>query len=460
MKYCSWINCFLVVLALMISCVPSEAIAQDVMKSDPPKAGQRFSSWCKKQQDNYEKTMNSIKESQFATFIGDGIKAAKQGIAYVQQGMKYVQDKIKEIKESNAYKTAMISKQIAEKGMELKNMQEELKSNLKALEEEAKVGRSTIEAKIAQSKENFEITSASYQEELTRGDTGQGSGVDNQKIAEFQQNVELDLSQFNQEIEMIEQNLKQRKKELEYSFAEDIYNLGEEIADLTMQLEELYADDEAKDNAETDPNNIIQGAISSFGSKVAGEATSLQEKARQRKRKNREKKKALTRSEDIVGPTTEQADEKQDQDETTSAASSTMNGDSEAIQFAIKSTMGQIEGLESYLLAELSAIENETMELLSNEEAQGDYEINKDSVKAYIDVCAYTGEKGGLAGLKDKIGNTVNKVTNGINKVTSTVSDVQNKIGEVTAAGQQLQEAGSSIAGSLGGSVDLKSMGL
>ncbi len=463
------------VLAITCTMVPFEAIAQNPAKVDPPKTGQRFASWCKKQQNNFQNTMNSIKESQFATFIGDGIKAAKDGIAYVQQGIQYAKDALEAAKESNAYKTALLSKQIAEKGLEIKNLQEELQNNLKALQEETNIQRTSLETKIAQSQENFEITSASYQESLTKSEFGtelseEDRAIVEEKIAEFQKSVELEIAQFNEEIAGLEQQLKQKTKEISIEFGEQIYAIGEEIADLTMQIEALYASDKEEAQKERDPKKLINNAVGRFSSNVVGGAVSLKDKARQKREARREKKEAIARSEEVVGPATEQVDNKESTQEDTSGASGTMNGDSEAVHFTIESSMAMIEGIETYLMAELLAIETETAELLSNENAQGSYQVNPNEITAFIDIKEYTGEKGGLAGIKDSIKKGKDAVNQGVQKIKAAKDGVQQlvkkaeEVGEVikdaTSAVQDLSQAGSSLVNSVGQDIGLEGMGI
>ena len=77
MKHLVVKNCFLIVLTTLLLC-GGPAFAQNPFKLDGGKTAGKFADWVQKQQENFQTTMEQISESQFATFIGDGIKSAKE----------------------------------------------------------------------------------------------------------------------------------------------------------------------------------------------------------------------------------------------------------------------------------------------------------------------------------------------------------------------------------------------
>ena len=83
----SWfkkLSCFLIILsALTVS--GETAYAQNIFKLDFAKTPSKFSDWVQKQAENFQNAMKEIGESQFATFIGKGIEAAKKGIKFAKE---------------------------------------------------------------------------------------------------------------------------------------------------------------------------------------------------------------------------------------------------------------------------------------------------------------------------------------------------------------------------------------
>ena len=75
MLYLSRFSFFMIIFASIILGA-TDIYAQNVAKMDISKTGGKFSVWVQKQVSNFQDTMSQISESQFATFIGDGIKAA------------------------------------------------------------------------------------------------------------------------------------------------------------------------------------------------------------------------------------------------------------------------------------------------------------------------------------------------------------------------------------------------
>ena len=86
----SWfkkLSCFLIVLSAL-SFSAGDAFAQNVFKLDFMKTSGKFGTWVQKQAENFENAMKEIGESQFATFIGKGIEAAKKGIAFAKEKLE------------------------------------------------------------------------------------------------------------------------------------------------------------------------------------------------------------------------------------------------------------------------------------------------------------------------------------------------------------------------------------
>ena len=95
-------------------------------KVDVGKSTSKVTNFIKTTKAKCEKIMEDIQASQFGQFVGNGIKDAKAMLEFaqskVQQEMAYYNKTKKKILNSAEYKTAMISKEIADKGMDLKKL--------------------------------------------------------------------------------------------------------------------------------------------------------------------------------------------------------------------------------------------------------------------------------------------------------------------------------------------------
>lgn len=455
MKYLSYINCFLVVLAIL-AFGSTNGRAQDVMKIDSGKTGGKFADWVNKQHENYQNTVEQISESQFATFVGDGIKAAKNGIAFAKEQYNAVMEAKDAVMNSTEYKAAMLSKQIAEEGKVLKDLQEEQKTKAAELKANAELERTTLEEKAKAAQENIETSRAVYQEELKNAATdAEKEQIEKEMAALSQSGGTEDI---DEQIKKIESDLEAQLKQNEIEFATDIYNQGEKIADLTLQLKELLeADKKEKGSGETDPDKVIEEAMDDLSFKE-GEAVSLQDrKDKEKKRQSRVKSSLMAAMSSSVGQITS-TDNTKEQQESVSETSETLNGKSETIQLAIENTVNQLDALQNYLMIELKAIEARTTLILSQNK---DYKAGK--ATSSIDICTYSGEKGGIMGavdkaksLKDQASGAVAKVQSGVSKVTSAVEDAKEMKNQVTDGIAAVKEAGGSIGNSV---ADVKNLG-
>ena len=97
MKMIKKLSYFLVILSVLIFGA-GDTYAQNVMKVDFVKTSQKFSIWVQKQAENFENAMKEIAESQFGTFIGKGIDAAKQAFKFVKEQLQRVKELYKTAK--------------------------------------------------------------------------------------------------------------------------------------------------------------------------------------------------------------------------------------------------------------------------------------------------------------------------------------------------------------------------
>ena len=421
----------------------SDVCAQDIFKIDTGKTAGKFSDWVQKQQENYQTVMEQISESQFATFIGDGIKSAKEGIQYAKDKYSEIVDTYNDIKgsvlDSDAYNIALKSKEIAEETKVLQDLQKQKEAKIAEIEEAAEIERTALEEKLNQAKSNLDIKSSVYQEELAKASDEDKAEIE-ANIELFKTESEKEIASIQTEIDDVDNNLSAEIEAVEQEFEEDIYTQGENIAELTKELEDMTQKEET--SATSDPKQGIEEMMNDLSVKQ-GESVSLKDKKeRSKRRASKSKKTALNASSEAVGVIAATEDTK-DEQENISATSETVNGKSETVQFAITDIVNQMETLQQYLTMELMSIEAETTKIIVNSQ------IPTDEAQTSIDISNYTDDEEDDG---KSIGELVNSAKDGISNIQDKIAEGEELIGEIGDAGKSLSEAGQSIGSMLGDS--------
>ncbi len=439
-------------LALLIVCISGDAYAQDIFKLDISKTGGKFADWVQKQQENYQTVMEQISESQFATFIGDGIKAAKEGIKYAQDTYNKALNTYNKVKgavvNSPEYKIAMLSKEIAQEGINLKDIEKQKEQALSDLKSNAELERKVLEEKIKQAQDNFETSVAIYEQELANAADEDKKASIQLEIVAFRQDNEEAISAFNSERADIEDNLTAEMQMIEEEYKAKIENQRQKITDLTMSLAKLTTDSYV-DVEMMSPAEEISKSMEEFSFKKGSD---ISENDRFKKQEAKEKSRydavleAASASTTAISATTDT----QEEQENISATSETVNGKSETVQFAIKEIVNQMKTLQTYLLLELKAIEAETIVIIASNNTPVDETISS------VDVCAYdTSEDESEAEAEtetetETVEDTVAKIKSTTEDVQDKVEGAQNKIEEGKEIVEQVQDVGSDLGGSLG----------
>ena len=161
MRKIKFIHIFLTIMLIsfapqMIS--PSYAL---FFKVDVGKSTSKITNAIKKIKAKCEKIMEDIQNSQLGQAVGDGIKNTKAAIAFAQskidQGMALYNKVKKEVLSSDAYKMAMVSKEIADKGVELKKLEEEKLLRQEEIKQEMELLKEQTAAKSKNLKKNFDV---------------------------------------------------------------------------------------------------------------------------------------------------------------------------------------------------------------------------------------------------------------------------------------------------------------
>ena len=431
---------FLVILSVLIFGA-GDTYAQNVMKVDFVKTSQKFSIWVQKQAENFENAMKEIAESQFGTFIGKGIDAAKQAFKFVKEQLQRVKELYKtakktteDVKASDAYKIAMLSKQLATETMVLDTLKKQRDSAKASVKSDAELKMVTLDEKITLAKENLDVGVSIFEGEIAELKSEEEIDVKKKELETFRNDNVSAISAIEEERSNIEKASKDEIKQIDINFAISIAEQSAVIAGLGIEIAELTKKKKQKDGEmEKDPEKVIESTIDDFSYKE-GEVPTLED--RKNKDKKRQRRLETISSEtsgmslDIVGET----EDKIEEESQNSATSETVSGKSEALQTAISQTAAQLEGAYNYLLLELRAIEFETANLMVDNK---EYVAGK--AESSINICNYQTDKRNifdkLKDAKSKVEGAVGKVQETVNKVQEKVNQAVEIVGDVTAAG-------------------------
>lgn len=436
----SKISWFLLVVGLLCSW-SAGASAQDIFKIDISKTAGKFSDWVQKQRENYQTVMEQISESQFATVIGDGIKSAQEGIKYAQDTYNAAMEKYEDIKntvmDSPEYKAALLSQKIVEENTKLTSLQDEMILAVLTLRSTYDGEQEVQAEKIKQAQSNFEITAAAYAEELNQA-TDETRPKIEEKISDFQSGSEATLAAMEAEIGSIMQRYKAELTVLEADYNERIAEQKEKIAELNEDLKNLVADQfNTATAADADPAQSI-GEMMKDLSLREDESISLQYLKDLEKRRNKKSTSAVAQSSTnaagVITSTTDLDDEQQN----SSAISETVNGKSESVQIAIEGMVDQMETLQKYLILELSAIEEETLKIITTST------LKTSEPKTVIDICDYVEEEDDK---KIDLASSISQAEDTLNEIKDTADTVKAKGEEVKETVEQISSDPSSQGG-------------
>ncbi len=425
----SWfkkLSCFLIILsALTFS--GETAYAQNVFKLDFAKTPTKFGDWVQKQADNFQNAMKEIGESQFATFIGDGIKAAKKGLAFAKEKMeevktfiKKVKDTVDAVKNSTEYKIAMLSVEAATQAATLDTIKKDRDKQKAEKKSEFEVQKVTLNEKLEEAKENYNVGLEILNGELEALEDKDAIQFKRDEIANFEKTSNETIAQIEAEISQLEEASKEEIKAIELNFATAIVAQTTVIAGIGIEIAELVAQKKReKGEMEKDPTKVMEEAANDFSYKE-GEVVTIE--ARQKKEKTRRRKRASasTAASGLSSSIVSKTENKKTEEQQNSEMSGTMNGKSEALQTATSQTIVQMDSLYEYLLLELKAIELETSNLLSENK---EYKANK--VDSTIDICNYQMDKGSFL---DKLKNAKDKVSGAVDKAKGAIDTAKGAI--------------------------------
>ena len=234
------LSCFLVVLSVL-SFSGGDAYAQNVLKMDFLKTGGKFGNWAQKQAENFEKAMKEIGESQFATFTGKGIDAAKKGMQFAKDKMNEVKniytkanETVNAVKQSDAYKIAMLSSLEASETLVLNDIKKQRDTEKSAKKTEFEMNKLELEEKIKIAKENFDIGIEIMENEVAELRSEEERDIKRKEIDEFRKSNQASMTSIENELSQLEEVYKEDVETIEASFAKSIEEQSAVIADIAV----------------------------------------------------------------------------------------------------------------------------------------------------------------------------------------------------------------------------------
>ena len=402
-------------------------------KIDLLKTPSKLSTYFSDLKNNAEKATEWVSNSKAGQLVGDGIKETKKGIAYANQtyadAMKLygrVVETADKVKSSDEYKTAVISKQIAEASSELKRLQEEKLYKQEELQQEMELIQEQNNAKISNINGNLDVLGAT---------AADGSALDG---------VNAQLQQLQQETQEQLQDLEQRYEQIESEYEDKIKEQKTKVSELTKQLSEVANVKLVSENAAESVKNTQENMFT-----LLGEETNLN--TRREKRKNRNK--AFSDAVDETGYkaasgllTISSAQEELDAKKNTAE---TMPGESETSGVAAEVVLKQAEMMEQYLEYVIADLKLQTtQELVSMAESFDDVK----NISTNFNFCDYALKKqdNGRSLLEQAKG-AYQSASQNLSSAKEKVADTKQKLDEATAlakeAGEVVNDAKNAAAG-------------
>ena len=428
----------LFVVLLMLGAVPSvtpDVWAQATM--DPVKEPSKVSLWFGKMKSKCEKAMEWVANSQVGQFVGDGIKYAKQGIAFAKEQYEAAMDLYNKTKDavlnSKEYKAAMVSKEIAQETMKMKKTQEEKKQKLEEIEQQQELLKQQAQAKIANIQSNLNLNEKRMTEDAEK------SGSVSSETQSFMSEQEKALEEIEAELEDQLDSLKSSAETIESEYNDKLETQAEKVADLGVKLNDVLKDGDNKKETRS-AKEIIQEQQDKLFLKAKEKADLATEK---KKKKNRSK--ALNDSLDggmqvVMGDVKLKESSSNDKVEAKQGVAGTMTGESEVSGVNTEVLGEQMNFIMNYIRLNLAMIKSQAIA-----ELNGLHELKTSAADNKFDICQYTdpeNRKSALEMAKSK----AQKLQNNLNKAKDKFEAAKDKVEEISSTAKEA----AAVAGELG----------
>lgn len=417
MKFFRKIMCFLIVLiGLLAFYRPADAFVSPI-NIDVAKTSSAFTNWVQRQGDNLQKVLNNIGESQFGTFIGEGIKQGKEMVSFTKDKIGEAKKLVEDVKKSDEYQAALLSAELVQKTKNLDKLKADLDAEIKKIEAEAEVERTTLEAKTLEAQKNLQTSATILKARLDETSDEITRSQINEEIEAYKLQVETEVSDLETQIALLEEDVKNQTASLKHQFGQNIYAQSEEIADLTIKIKDMMSKKEQDEGAKKSPKQTIEGTVDDFLFK-AEELVTLEVRKNKERMRAAKNKRAAKRAMNRAAKNIASIEENKSHNKMEASGSNTLNGRSETTQVMIEQTINQLDYLYISLENELNSLSARTSFLLSQ---LNDYRV--EGIKDVVDVCSYAPQK--KTSVLDKVKDAKDKVNETKDKINEAKSAVQ-----------------------------------
>lgn len=451
---------FLLIAALFINFSivgDSYAFAQ----VDGGKAGSKIGEFFGKMKEKGEAAFKWVSESKFGKFVGKGIKAAKDGIAFAKDAYKAANEFKDSILESPEYKAAMISKQIADVTKEVVALQKSKQENEKNVKLEISALQETGSAKIGALQENIanlkKLASQAEKDKEAAAESASSSKSDPEALtrtvnmsydfaggeADNAIAIERINSETDAKVKGLEENLSTQNSDVNKQIiakTKEIAQLTKKLADvvnITVKVKKSKQDPE-KDLAESKKKLFLQP-------NQPQTIQNINEKRHERKIESRE---IITQKAGEVTKTRYEAIDKREEIASTAETGESAPGSSEATAVNTNLTVEYGDQLYQFVSLVLADLQREVSVEIANYDEMSSRNPDKDITAFNLDNYESVDAKTALKGL-------INKAKNKIQQVKDTAAEIKGAASAVSQASQDLKGMGSDLKGLAGSQTDL-----
>lgn len=363
---------------------------------DTGKTASKFSQFVSKVQAKIQQAVKWVTDSKFGQFVGDGIKATKDGVAFAKDmyagAMEIygnVQDKISDVKDSKEYKSAMISKEIAEESKKLQQLQEEKLKAEQDIEAQISLADEEAQAKLERINQNYQAAQAAIKES--------NSPDSEQELAAAREDMEQQIKAINDELALKSRSLKRDLDDKTEGLDQKIKKQLKTVAIKTKELAEVAEVKVVSDN----PLEVIQKTQEELFLKP-GEDLTLSKEMDIREKWFTERRNVIYESYEKALKAKAELTALQEGLQSIQDLAGSMPGKSETAGVNSKIILKQGEYIRRYVEFVLADLKLETtVEIAKQLDYQPSDRLNK------FRLCNYTNQSQGLADTKDKLSNAV-----------------------------------------------------
>ena len=335
-----------------------------------------------------------------------------------------VQDKIADAKDSNAYKAAEISKEIAEESKKLQQLQEQKLQISENLKQEQEIATEEMQAKAAALDSNHKLTIEAYREQ----------GKTEEELQEYEEQYNKDAEEISNALELkiadINNELESQTDEIETQIKEQM----KKIAKHTKELQELSG----KEITVSNPLEAIQETQEELFLQD-GEKLTISKEQELREKWYTERRNVIYQTYQKSLQAKSQLDGLREKVASIKEMADAMPGESENANVNIEVIIKQGELLQKYIdfvLADLML--ESTIAVTSLPDYNPSPRLN-----GKFKLCNYTDAKSGLAALKEKAQAAQDKVSGAVAKgqqLKQKYDDAKSKVDDVKEIAGQGQE--------------------